>query len=144
MHEKGLRKQKGDGPLVSSQEQKTLLAPRSNRLSTGRQPVGVFLHLFEAGFRLLVLLVFDALFPGLREVFFSWGNSPVLAVPARPFRTAAPPRIVPLGVCPFFGFVKLRIFLIFSNMPYMKRVYKDQWTSVHWSVASNKERFSTL
>ena len=35
----GLQRQKGDGPLVSSQEQKTLLVPVINRLSTAYQPL---------------------------------------------------------------------------------------------------------
>ena len=50
LHEKGLQKQNGDGPLVSSQEQRALLAPRKNLLSTGCQPVVVFLHLFKPDF----------------------------------------------------------------------------------------------
>ena len=47
LHEKGLQKQKGDSPLFSSQEQRALLVPVINRLSTGCQPVVVFLHLFS-------------------------------------------------------------------------------------------------
>ena len=31
LHEKGLQKQKGVGPLVTSQEQRALLVPRLNR-----------------------------------------------------------------------------------------------------------------
>ena len=47
LHEKGLQSQKGDGPLVSSQEQKALLVLLINRLSTGCQPVFVFPHGFN-------------------------------------------------------------------------------------------------
>ena len=43
LHEKGLQIQKGVGPLVSSQEQRALLVPRINNLSTACQPVVVFL-----------------------------------------------------------------------------------------------------
>ena len=39
LHEQKLQRQKGDGPLVSSQEHRALLAPRINCLSTGFQPV---------------------------------------------------------------------------------------------------------
>ena len=36
LHEKGLQRQKGGGPLVGSQEQRALLVPLLNRLSTAR------------------------------------------------------------------------------------------------------------
>ena len=38
LREKGLQRQKGVGPLVSSQEQSALLVPVINRLSTAVQP----------------------------------------------------------------------------------------------------------
>ena len=46
LHEKGLQRQKGVGPLVSSQEERALFVPRLNRLSTVGQPRVSFLHLF--------------------------------------------------------------------------------------------------
>ena len=46
LHEKGLQRQKGVGPLVSSQEQRALLVPVINRLSTAGQPRILFLHRF--------------------------------------------------------------------------------------------------
>ena len=39
LHEKGLQRQIGVGTLVSSQEQRALLVPVINRLSTAGQPV---------------------------------------------------------------------------------------------------------
>ena len=39
LHEKGLQRQKGVGPLVSSQEHRALPVPRCNRLSTAYKPV---------------------------------------------------------------------------------------------------------
>ena len=56
LHEKGLQKQKGVGPLVSSQEQRALLVPRINRSSTAGQPRILFPHSVYIGFRLFVLL----------------------------------------------------------------------------------------
>ena len=35
------------------------------------------------------------------------------------------------------------IYILFPDMPCMKRVYKDEKASVHWSAARNKERFSS-
>ena len=32
---------------------------------------------------------------------------------------------------------------LFPDMPCMKRVYRDKKASVHWSVARDKERFSS-
>ena len=52
LHEKGLQRQKGVVPLVSSQEQRALLVPLINRGSTGHfVPPSVYI-----GFRLFVLL----------------------------------------------------------------------------------------
>ena len=39
LHEKGLQRQKGVGPLVGSQERRALLVPLINRLSTAYQPL---------------------------------------------------------------------------------------------------------
>ena len=33
--------------------------------------------------------------------------------------------------------------VLFSNMPCMKRVYRDKWATVHCSAARNEERFSS-
>ena len=38
------RDKKGDGPLVSSQEQRAIVVPRLNRLSTACQPMILFPH----------------------------------------------------------------------------------------------------
>ena len=51
LYEKGLQRQKGVGPLVSSQEQRALLVSRLNRLSTaGFVPPAVYIE-----FRLFVI-----------------------------------------------------------------------------------------
>ena len=39
LHEKGLQRQKGVGPLVGSQERRALLVPVINRLQTGYKPL---------------------------------------------------------------------------------------------------------
>ena len=110
LHEKGLQRQKGDGPLVSSQEQRALLVPLMNRLSTADfVPLSVYI-----GFRLYVLLErrsgdlssIDAL-GGAREACllgeqFCW--HPILPDPTSPPRRA--PRHDPPVVCPGFGFDK--------------------------------------
>ena len=44
LHEKGLQRQKGAGPLVSSQEERALLVLLINRGKTGRQPRILFPH----------------------------------------------------------------------------------------------------
>ena len=52
LHEKGLQRQKSDGPLVSSQEQRALFVPRLNQLSiAGFVPASVY-----TGFRLFLFL----------------------------------------------------------------------------------------
>ena len=52
LHEKGLQRQQGVVPLVGSQEQRALLVPLVNRLSTADfVPPSVYI-----GFRLFVLL----------------------------------------------------------------------------------------
>ena len=66
LHEKGLQRQtkKNDGPLVSSQEEKALLVPLINRLSSGDFVPTLGLHrisLVRASGEAFRRLVFDAL-----------------------------------------------------------------------------------
>ena len=56
MHEQGLQKQKGVGPLVGSQERRALLVTAINRLQTACQPLILFPHSVYIAFRLFVLL----------------------------------------------------------------------------------------
>ena len=56
LHEQGLQRQKGVGPLVSRHGQRAFLVPRINRLPTACQPVILFPHSVYIGFRLFVLL----------------------------------------------------------------------------------------
>ena len=77
LHEKGLQRQKGVGPLVSSQEQRALLVPRFNRGSTaGFVPPSVYI-----GFRLFVLLGrrgdVSSMLWRVRGRLVSWANSSV-------------------------------------------------------------------
>ena len=44
LNENSLQRQKGNGPLVGSQEQEAFLVPQLHCLSSGCQPVVVFLH----------------------------------------------------------------------------------------------------
>ena len=151
LHEKGLQRQKGVGPLVSSQEQRALLVPVINRC----QPVvnrgfcsRIGLHrisLVRASGETFRRRVFDAL-EGTRDACLlgeQFCRRPVLPDPAPPPRRA--PRPDPPVVCPGFGFDKFieRFSIAFPDMPCMKRVYKDKKASVHWSAARNKERFSS-
>ena len=50
LHEKGLQRQKGDGPQVSSQERRAAVVPRINRLSSAGQARILFLHRFPWDF----------------------------------------------------------------------------------------------
>ena len=101
LHEKGLQRQKGVGTLVSSQEQRALLVPVINRLSTACQPVvnrgfcsSIGLHsisLVRASRGTPRRSVFHRL--GGKRVGFLLGEQscrrrPVLPVPARPHRPA--------------------------------------------------------
>ena len=46
LHDKGLQRQKGVGPLVNSQGRRALFVPVINRLSTAGQPLILFLRRF--------------------------------------------------------------------------------------------------
>ena len=93
LHEKGLQRQKGVGPLVSSQEQRALLVPRLHRSSTGRcVPPSVYI-----GFRLFVLLERRSVqqtclrcLGGYVGRLSPWRTVLSASRPAQP-RTAAPP-----------------------------------------------------
>ena len=56
LHEKGLQREKGVVPLVGSQEQRALLVPLINRLSTACLPLVLLPYSVYIGFRLFVLL----------------------------------------------------------------------------------------
>ena len=114
LHEKGSQRQKGVGPLVSSQERRALLAPLINRLSSACQPFIVPPSVY-IGFPLFVFLgrrsgdVFDAL-AGKRDACLLgelFCQHPVLPGPALPPHRA--PRPDPPVVCPGFGIVRLVI-----------------------------------
>ena len=113
LHEKGLQRQKGVGPLVSSQEHRALLVPQLNRLSTGCQPIVNRSLGSSIGLRRILLArasgetfrrrVFDAL-EGARD------TCPLGELfcrrPALPGPTPLPrraPRPEPPVVCPGFG-----------------------------------------
>ena len=92
MHEKGLQRQKGVGPLVGSQERRALLVPLINRLQSACQPLVLFLHSVYIGFCLFVLLEkrsgdASSMLWGVRGTFVSLANCSV-GVPSCP----APPR----------------------------------------------------
>ena len=98
LHEKGLQRQKGFGPLVGSQEQRALLVPVINRGSTARQPLILFPHSVCIGFRLFVLLEkrsreVSSIPWGVRGTLVSWENCSVgvPSCPARPRRSARRP-----------------------------------------------------
>ena len=112
MHEKGLQRQIGVGPLVSSQERRAAVVPRINRSSTGyRVPPSVYM-----GFRLFVLPKRRSgqlsSMPGGKRDGCLLGEPtrrrPVLPGPAPPPRRA-PPRPDPPVVCPGFGLERFHI-----------------------------------
>ena len=118
LHEKGLQRQKGVGPLVSSQEQRALLVPLINRgnRSTAGQPRVLFPHSVYIGFRLFVLLErrssdVSSMPWRVRGTLVLLGEQfcwhPVLPDPAPPPRRA--PRPDPPVVCPGFGLDKLKL-----------------------------------
>ena len=94
--EKGLQRQIGDGPLVSSQERRAAVVPRVNRLScssTGLHRTS-FARASQGSFR---TVVFDALEAWrARETVVSWADRPV-GVPScpAPLRPAASPCAAP-------------------------------------------------
>ena len=108
----------GVGTLVSSQEERALLVPVINRLSTGRcVPPSVYI-----GFRLFVLPKrrpgHCLRFAGGQEGGLSPGRiDPTASRPTQP-RTPSPPRRAsrpdPPVVCPDFGFDKFKYELDFS------------------------------
>ena len=110
LREKGLQRQKGAGPLVSSQEHRALLVPRINRLSTGCQPLVWFPHrglngisFVRASGETFRRRVFDAL--GDTRDACLLGQLLCLC-PAQPSPTPLPlraPRPDPPMVCPGFG-----------------------------------------
>ena len=113
LHEKGLQRQKGDGPLVSSQEHRALLVPRLNRLSTGCRSVvnrsfgsSIVLHrisLVRASGETFRRRFFDAL-EGTRDACLL--GELFCRRPALPGPTPLPrlaPRPDPPVVCPGFG-----------------------------------------
>ena len=95
LHEKSLQRQEGDGTLVSSREQKALLVPVINRLSTaGFVPPSVYI-----GFRLFVLPggcsgQLSSMPWGARGTVASSAKKPVGVQPCRA-RSAQPPRRAP-------------------------------------------------
>ena len=109
LHEKGLQRQKGVGPLVGSQERRALLVLVINRLSTADFVPAFGLHriLFvRASGETFRRRVFDAL-GGTRDACLLGAlfcRRPVLPGPAPPLRRA--PRPDPPVVCPGFGFDK--------------------------------------
>ena len=113
LHEKGLQRQKGVGPLASSQEQRALLVPQLNRLSTADRPrvnhsfrSPICLHRIScvrASGETLKQRFFDPLENTKNLCFlgeqFCW--HPILPDLARPPRRA--PRPDPPVVCPSFS-----------------------------------------
>ena len=98
LHEKGLQRQTGVGPLVSSQERRAAVVPLINRLSTaGKPPVnrGLVPPPLSIGFRLFVLLgrrsghLFSMPWR-VRRTVVCWANR-FVGVPSCP----APPRRPP-------------------------------------------------
>ena len=88
LHEKGLQRQKGVGPLASSKEQRALLVPLINRLSTASLiPPPVYI-----GFPLFVLpricsRQLSSMLWRTRGTLVSWAEKPV-GVPSLPGRPA--------------------------------------------------------
>ena len=112
LHARGLQGQKGDGPLVSSQERRAArrptYQPRANCLSNA----SFFPPPLYIGFRLFVLLGgrskhLSTMPWGVRGTVVSSAKCSVgiPSCPAPPRR--APPRPDPPVVCPGFGFEKM-------------------------------------
>ena len=132
LHEKGLQRHMGDGPLVSSSERRAGFVPRINRLSTGPDflfPTGLSRSLFiRASEESFKTGLFDALRgkragrlqgkPSCRRLFLP------RPVPSR----RAPPRPDPPVNYPGFGF---------PDMPCIKKVYSVKEAAVYWSAARN-------
>ena len=119
MHEKGLQRQKGVGPLVSSQEQRALLVPRLNRsfrssicvhrISLVRASGETFKRRFldVSCFRRDVQTVFldslESKREGLSPGRIDLTASPLTRAPSRLPPRRAPPRPDRPVVCPGFG-----------------------------------------
>ena len=107
LHEKGLQRQQGDGPLVGSQERRVLLVPVMNRLSTAYCVPAFGLNeilLVRASGEMFQRRVFDVL-GGTRDACLLgelFCRHPVPPRPAPPLRRA--PRPDPPVVCLGFGF----------------------------------------
>ena len=109
LHEKGLQRQQGGGPLVGSQERRALLGPLISRLQTADFVPAFGLHkisLVRASGETFRRRFFDAL--GGTRVACLLGElfcrRSILPGPAPPPRRA--PRRDPPVVCPGFGFDK--------------------------------------
>ena len=97
MHEKGLQGQIGDGTLDRSQGRRAAVVPRTNRLSTGRQPDVLFPLRFKSDFLCSCFRVLPksrsgqlSTTPRGQEGRLSSGRTDPLA--SRPTRTAPPLR----------------------------------------------------
>ena len=107
LHESGLRRQIGVGPLVSSQERRAAVVPRINRLSTADKPQvnrwfcsSINLHGLScvcASGESFRTVVFDALGGGQEGRLFPGRTDLPIGVPSYPAppRPAAPPCAVP-------------------------------------------------
>ena len=118
LHEKGLQRQKGVGPLVGSQERRALLVPLINRVKTVCQPLILFPHSVLIRFCLFVLLERRGDVSSM-----PWGNEGRLSPerialsasrPARP-RPAAPPRAPTRPARGMSGFWIRQVILLYTG-----------------------------
>ena len=144
LHEKGLQRQKGDVPLVGSQEERALLVSVTKRLSAAGQSRVLFLHRFTwdfacSCFRGNVQATCLRCFGGCGEGLFPrrtvlLANSPARPRPATP--PCAPTRLV-RGVSGFWirqvhfhaGVQLCRVASVASRCSYRPRAV---WTTQFW------------
>ena len=118
LHEKGLQTHIGVSTLVSSQEQRALLVPRLNRLSTAGQPRVNRTFCSSAGLHRISFFVLAKKRPG-QLLMVPWGaiegrlasEATKMSAPCsaqlRPARPSALRRADPPVVCPGFGLDRL-------------------------------------
>ena len=138
LHEKGLQRQIGFGPLVNSQERRALAVSVVNRSLCS--PIGLQFVLPKSSSGQLSSMPWQA-----SGTFASLANRPV-GFPSclAPPRPTAPPCATPLrpahgisGLCTRQVYFE---HLIFPDMHCMKKCCRDKKASAYWSAARNEER----
>ena len=134
LHDKGLQKQKGVGPLVSSQEHRALPVPVTNRLSSGCQPLVVFLHRFKWDFacsffwRVVQEMFLRCL--GRYEGHLSPGRNVLSASCSALPRSAAPPCAPTRAARGMSGFWIRQVSLFLFFVATLFFAVSDQWTAL--------------